>query len=128
MGECEDKLKKFYNISEEESLLILKADVYYEGLLSPIVIYEIYHPKYKERLDLIHCQDVQINISIPVQINEDDLFKHDPKNEFYNDVCFTYTNKKGTDIILNDRQDEFINKNLSLCEDGCNYTLCPIFH
>ena len=121
LGECETKLKNFYNINEDESLLILKADIYYEGLLAPIVIYEIYHPRTKERLDLIHCQDVQINISIPVKINENELFKHDPTNEFYNDICFTYTSENGTDITLNDRQDEFINNNLTLCENGCKY-------
>ena len=50
------------------------------------------------------------------------MYKHDPTNKFYNDICFSYTSEKGTDITLNDRQDEFIDKNLSLCESGCNYT------
>ena len=44
LGECENKLKKFYNINEDEDLLIFKADIYYEGLLAPIVVYELYHP------------------------------------------------------------------------------------
>ena len=122
LGECENKLKKFYNINEDEDLLIFKSDIYYEGLLSPIVIYELYHPTTKIRLDLILCQDVQINITVPVKINENDLYKHDPTNKFYNDICYSYTSEKGTDITLNDRQDEFIDKNLSLCESGCNYT------
>ena len=72
-------------------------------------------------MDLIHCQNVQINISLPVKINEDELFKHDPSNKYYNDICSTYTSENGTDITLNDRQNEFINKNLTLCENGCNY-------
>ena len=121
LGECENKLKKFYNINEDEDLLIFKADIYYEGLLAPIVVYELYHPTTKIKLDLIHCQDVQINITVPVKINESDLYKHDPTNKFYNDICFSYTSEKGTDITLNDRQNEFIDKNLSLCESGCNY-------
>ena len=121
LGECENKLKRFYNISEDDNLLIFKADIYLEGLLTPIVIYEIYHPKTKEKLDIIHCQDIKINISLPAKINEDELYKYDPKNNFYNDICFTHTSKNGTDITLNDRQDEFINNNLTLCENGCDY-------
>ncbi len=63
LGECENKLKRFYNISEDDNLLIFKEDVYLEGLFTPIVIYEIYHPKTKEKLDIIHCEDIKINIS-----------------------------------------------------------------
>ena len=72
-------------------------------------------------MDIIHCQDIKINISLPAKINEDELYKYDPKNNFYNDICFTYTSENGTDITLNDRQDEFINNNLTLCENGCDY-------
>ena len=74
LGECENILKSHYNISQNESILILKLDIYYEGQLSPVVIYELYHPRTKERLNLIHCKNVKINISIPVKINESELF------------------------------------------------------
>ena len=39
LGECENKLKKYYKIDE---LIIYKIDVNEEGLLIPIVEYEIY--------------------------------------------------------------------------------------
>ena len=121
LGECEKRLKSIYNIRADESLLILKIDIYYEGILSPIVIYEAYHPRTKEKLDLIHCKDISINISLPIHINEKELYKHDPLNKFYNDICSTYTTEVGTDITLDDRQNEFINNNLSLCEFGCKF-------
>ena len=121
LGECEKELKDFYKIDKNESLIILKLDVYYEGLFSPIVIYEIYHPSTKERLDLMHCENFVINLSLPVKINESELYKHDPNNEFYNDICSTFTTDNGTDITLNDRQNVFIDNNYSLCEDGCKY-------
>ena len=122
LGECENKLKSFYKINKNESLLLFKVDIYYEGMLSPIVIYELYYPPEKKRLDLIHCKDVLINISLPAKINEDKLYKYDPSNPFYNDICSTYTTDNGTDISLDDRKNEFINNNMSLCEDGCKYT------
>ena len=33
--------------------------------------------------------------------------------DFYNDICYTYTNSKGTDVTLNDRKNEYINNNKS---------------
>ena len=45
-----------------------------------------------------------IKVVYPVEINEDELLKYDPKNEFYSDVCSTYTNKYNTDVTLEDRQ------------------------
>ena len=47
---------------------------------------------------------MNINISIPVSINEENLFKYNPNNEYYNNICFPFTTDKGTDIILIDRK------------------------
>ena len=52
LKECENILKSKYNISQNESLLILKLDIYKEGLLTPIIEYEVYHPKTKIKLNL----------------------------------------------------------------------------
>ena len=123
LGKCEKELKLFYNISEDESLLIFKIDKYYDGVLTPYTFYELYHPITKEKLDLIHCDNIQINIILPVQfiINDSELYKYDLNNKFYNDICYTYTNENGVDLTLKDRQNEFIDKNLSLCKKGCDY-------
>ena len=110
-----------YNINENETLLILKIDYFEEGLLTPIIEYEVYNSKTKEKLDLIYCKDIKIDISIPVIINEEDEFKHNLSSDYYNNICFTYTTENGTDITLNNRKNEFINKNMSLCEESCEY-------
>ena len=44
LGECEDKLKKIYDIDKDLPLIILKIDYKMEGLLIPIIGYEVYHP------------------------------------------------------------------------------------
>ena len=54
-------------------------------------------------------------------INEDKLYKYDPKSEYYTNDCSPYTTDNGTDILLNDRKNEFVNNNLSLCENNCSY-------
>ena len=56
-----------------------------------------------------------------------DIDKYNSSSDYYNDICSKATSDFGTDISLSDRQDEFINKNLTLCEEDCklidyNYT------
>ena len=121
LGECEEKLKDVYGISENLSLIILKIDYNVPFLLIPLIGYEIYHPINKSRLDLKYCNDSLIKINIPVTINENKIFIYDPNSDYYNDECYTYTTENGTDIILNDRKSEFNDKNLSLCEKNCTF-------
>ena len=80
IGKCENILKEIYNISLEISLLIFKLDIDIEGYSTPVVEYEIYNPITKEKLNLKHCHNEQIDISIPASINENELFKYDPKS------------------------------------------------
>ena len=121
LGKCEQELKKYYNININDSLLIFKLDINIEGYSIPIVEYEIYHPITKKKLDLNICNNNKINISIPFNISENEIFKYNPKSEFYNDICSIYTTQYNTDITLKDRQNEFINNNMTLCENDCNF-------
>ena len=122
LGMCEDKLKTIYGIDKSLPLIIFKIDYFSPDTLIPIIGYEIYHPLNKSKLDLKYCEDILIKLNIPVTIDENNLFKYDPNSEYYNDNCFSYTTENGTDIILNDRKQEFVDNNLSLCENNCNYT------
>ena len=121
LGKCENILKEKYNISLNVPLLIFKLDIDVEGYPAPLVEYEIYNPITKKKLNLKYCQNEQINISIPASIDKNELFKYNPKSEFYNDICSNYTTNYKTDISLKDRQNEFLNQNLSICENDCNY-------
>ena len=116
MGECEKKLRSYYNINKNITLLMIKIDIFKEGLLIPIIEYEIYNSKTKEKLNLNLCKDIRIDIYIPVNIDENNLFKYNLINEFYNDICTTYTTNNITDIILKDRRNYYINyyKNIIL--------------
>jgi len=121
LGKCEDILRLKYNISSNLPLIIFKIDYYMEGLLIPIIGYEVYDPINKTKLDLSCCEDSLISYNIPVSIDEDNLFKYNPNSEYYTDECNTYTTKDGTDIILNDRKEDFVENNMSLCENLCDY-------
>ena len=121
LGDCEDRLKEIYGIDKEKPLIIFKIDYYSPDLLIPIIGYEIFHPDNKSKLNLSYCEDILIELNIPVSINEDNLFKHDPSSEYYTDECFPSTTENGTDIILNDRKEEYNNNNLSLCQNNCSF-------
>ena len=122
LGDCEDRLKEIYEINDTLPLIIFKLDYYSPDSLIPIIAYEIYHPLNKSKLDLKYCEDILIKLNIPVSIDENNLFKYDPNSVYYTDSCYSYTTENGTDIILKDRQKEFSDNNLSLCEKNCNYT------
>jgi len=122
LGECENILKGIYGIDENLTLIILKIDYYLEGLLIPIIGYEVYDPINKSKLNLSYCNETLISYNIPVTIDENNLFKYDQNSDYYKDECNTYTTEDGTDILINDRKEEFIKNNMSLCENICTYT------
>ena len=121
LSKCENILRDSYHMSKNESLIILKIDIYEPGILTPIVEYEVYS-KSKVKLNLSICNKTEIEIILPSKdVDEKNLFKYDSSNDYYNDICYTYTTDSGTDITLKDRKKEYINKNFSLCEDNCVY-------
>ena len=121
LGDCENIIKQKYGINDDETLIIFKVDIINEGLKIPIVEYEIYHPVTLEKIDLDCCQDVKIGISLPVSINENSLFKYNSSDNYYNDICYSYTTENNTDIVIKDRRNEYIKNNMSLCESVCDY-------
>ena len=122
IGECENILREHYSLSDDMNLLIFKVEYFIPGFLIPIIEYEIYdNANPKNKLNLNICKNAKININIPVSIDVNNLFKYDPSSAFYNDICFPYTTEFKTDIILKDRRNEFIDNNMSLCENNCEY-------
>ena len=121
LGNCENILKNIYNIDESLPLVIFKVEYFIEGLLIPVIGYEVYHPINNLQLNLSYCKNEKANLNIPVSINEDKLFKHNPTSDYYTDKCKSYTTDNGTDILIIDRKNEFINNNMSLCENNCSF-------
>jgi len=120
LGVCEKTLKKIYKIDENKALLILKIDSFIEGSKIPVIRYEVYHPDNKSKLNLSFCNN-NIEIKIPILIDENNLYKHEPDSDYYNDRCFLNTLEKGKDTPLECRRKEFVNNNMYLCEPECNY-------
>ena len=121
LGQCETILKGIYGIDPKLPLIIFKTDYFVPGIEIPVIGYDIFHPVNKSKLDLQYCKNSIINFDIPVSIEEDKLIKYDPTSEYYTDECYSYTTDNGTDILLDDRHDEYNNDNLSLCENNCTF-------
>ena len=123
LGECEAVLKSYYEIDMNDTLYILKIDAYVEGQIGPKVEYEIYYPLNGIDLNLLDisiCEGIDIFIGFPVNITKD-LDLYDKNSKYYSDICYPYTNENGTDVTLKDRQNEFEENNMSLCENNCNF-------
>ena len=131
IGECENILKTTYNLSEEENLIIYKVDIKTEDLSNTYVIYELYDSSFNP-LNLSYCQNTTITINVPVQLDENlntlvdslsesgyDIF--DEEDSFYNDICSTYTNQNGSDMLLSDRKTDIYTNilNQTFCQTGC---------
>ena len=126
---CEISLRSFYNISNDTLLYIKKTDVYQEGMLIPKVEYDVYARLAGlklEQLNLSVCANDKINIftSVNVTGNLDVL---NSTSGYYTDICYQATSDSGTDMTLNDRKIEFVERNKTVCQDDCvfsgyNYT------
>ena len=82
------------------------------------VFYQLSNGKI-EILNLSYCEGIDIEILIPIIINET-IDKYNPKSDYYNNICSKTNSKSNIDIPLNDRRNEYINNNMSLCEKNCD--------
>ena len=128
IGECENSLKQFYNLSDDSVLYIKMLEISQEKMRIPKMEYDIYAKLNGEnltKLDLNPCKNNKISLSIPVDQVEN-LDKLNSTSPYYNDFCHTATSDKGTDITLKDRKSEY--PSIAVCQDDCtfvdyNYTL-----
>ena len=122
LGECEDRLKGFYNIPSTESLYVLRIDLKQVGYQGSSLDYEILYPIYDNRnlviLDLSICAGLNINRTRNAKMkgNKD---KYDKNSAYYNDICYLSDSENGVDMVLSDKKEDFINNNLGICENGC---------
>ena len=124
LGECETLLRNFYNISINESLYIKKIDIIQDGMKTLKVEYNVYAKLFGKnliKLNLTVCKKNKISILIPFVIN-DNLDKFNISSGYYNDICYITTSEDGTDILLKDRQKEYIDKDKIACQEDCDFS------
>ena len=122
LGKCQKILKEKYDISENDPLIIFKTEQKINGLLVPLIEYEIFNPKSKEKLNIEYCKNENINLEIFLSsfINESILYKYDLNSSYYNDFCYPIS-YNGIDITLYDRKNEYKNNYMLLCPINCSF-------
>ena len=129
-SQCEEILRNEYNISKDSILTILQIEIdkKNEQVLNNQIEYAIYDEN-KNKLNLSKCENVKITINYEIKnstslnISKIEYFSDiginifDINEDFFNDICYPYSNNK-TDIILSDRVND-IYQNYSLCDNGC---------
>ena len=124
LGDCETLLRNFYHIPENKPLYIKKIDKIQDGMKTLKVEYDVYAKlsgKNLINLNLTICEKSKLSIFIPIILNGN-LDKYNPNSRYYNDICFTTISEDGTDIIMKDRQNEFIEKNRIVCQEDCYFS------
>ena len=91
----------------------------------PKIEYDVYYKnKFNEQLIKVNisiCDSSKISLLIPLKLSGNiDIFN--TSSGYYNDICYTATSDSGTDILLSDRKQEFIDNNKTVCQEDCEFT------
>ena len=124
LDECISILKKFYNIS---NIYIKKTDVKQKFMKIPKIEYDFYsnlnisiHEIIKLNKSL--CNNSSIFMYYPYEISEsENIDEFNIQSSYYKDICYATTSDVGTDILLDDRKQEFIKKHKAVCQDECEF-------
>jgi hypothetical protein len=123
LDECESTLRSFYNMTDNETLYIKKLDVIQPGMKIPKIEYEIYSKLNESKLIKLNislCENNKIFLSVPVTI-EENLDIINSSSKYYNDLCYIINTDNDVDIVLKDRQKEFIEGNKTVCQEDCDF-------
>ena len=91
---------------------------------TPLLEYEILYPindnKNLFKLNLSICSGLKIHRIISANLTEN-IDKYNKTSPYYNDICYIADSDYGTDISLKDRKEDYIDNNMGICEDGCDF-------
>ena len=118
-GDCEKLIKSRYGLDDKEELILYEVEHGVEGFNIPILEYVLFTEDGKTELNLSICDTMKVQYYIPVSIDENDLDMHDPSSDFYNNECNKHSTEDGVDMTLYDRQKQYNDNNMALCEKGC---------
>ena len=124
LGKCEILLRNYYNLSNNETLYLKKIDILQEGMVSTKVEYDVYCKLFGTnltKLNLTACSNSMISISYVVELPEN-LEKFNHSSGYYNDICYTTTSEDGTDISIKDRKTNFVNNDIIVCQENCDFS------
>ena len=140
LGNCTQIIKKHYNISEDENLIIVNMESknnknnidnddssFDIGKNNQIEIYDFSGRKLdlsvcKEGIKIMkYIKDVEkLDIQSAFNLANIGVDVFNASDDYFNDICHNYENSDGKDIIIKDRRND-IYQNVSFCQKGCKY-------
>ena len=132
LGDCEELLREQEDLEDGEQFIMIKMDIKNTDISATYVQYELYNPHTLEKVNMDVCDELNIKIYTPVSLTENKISQlsnledsgynaFDIEDDFYNDICSTYTAENGADMALSSRKkyiyDE--NKDIYFCQTGC---------
>ena len=132
LGSCEGILKKQYSISNEEPLIIVKIELERENEKTNQLEYAVYslsgekfNLEYCNKANIVITSDIKntegMDIDLAIELAELGIDIYDSQDDFFNDLCYSFTSVSKTDVILNDRRTDYF-RNISFCEENCEYS------
>ena len=141
LSQCSAILKKKYGLKDEEDLMIIKGDIISQltnqQYLGNDVEYQIFSSSLGAFLPLQDCKEAGVPAVIKSLLNYTNLLgsfqsklsgleqgynQFDVNSPFYNDICTPFTNEYGTDVLLDDRRNDYFTEENNFCQDGCSFT------
>ena len=144
LGDCTQAIKEYYNISKDESLIILNMESkkndskkqgekdnndnsFYLGKNVQVEVYDMSGRK----LDLSVCKEdikvmkyigdvEELDIESAMGLADQGIDVFNASDSFFNDICQDYNNTDGKDLVIKDRRSD-IYQNVSFCQKGCAY-------
>jgi len=137
LGECENILREKNGINDNTSLLILLLEKQTSKSSERNVQFEIYESEKKTKLNLSVCNEIPIDIYVPLVLSKEIQNLHnelkdlgynlfDINDKFYQDICTPYKSPNNTDVLLSDRKNFYYNNDETQCQPGCsvsNYSI-----
>ena len=123
LGDCEKELRKYYNISYNKKIYMMKIDNSQDGYKIPKIEFYVYSKLNNTnliKLNLSVCSNINVDIFVPMEIKEN-LDILNTKSGYYNDICYSSTTDDGIYISLNVRKEKYINEKKAVCQDDCYF-------
>ena len=142
IGNCNNDLKNYYNISNEENLIILNMESkndeslkeennndksFILGKNTQLEIYDYSGRKLnlsvcKEDIKVLkYIGDVkQLDLYLANNFANKGIDVFNASDDFFNNICHPFDNPYNKDITINDRRND-IYQNATFCQDGCSY-------
>ena len=118
-----NNLKRRFDENSDD-IYLFKMNYFFDDYKIPVIEYNLYYKNDNKAYTKIIMDEYKDKVAyyyLPVNINEKEEFKYNYSNNYYNDICYSYSSNDKKDITLYDRKDEFNNLNMSVCENGCIY-------